>query len=127
MGEGMDSTVRQALANDPVVDITTLGRKSREPKRIEIWIHASDGRYFITGRPGKRSWYANLVADGSITVHLKGSVKADLAGRARAITDRAEKRDALRSLKRLKKLVSDAELKGWVDGSPLVEVVFDNA
>lgn len=122
----MESAVRKALGSDPVVDITTTGRKSGEAKRIEIWIHAAGERYFITGRPGRRSWYANLVADPSITVHLKGTVKADLTGKARAITDPEEKLKALKSLERLKKLVSDAELKGWVEGSPLVEVRFDD-
>jgi F420H(2)-dependent quinone reductase len=45
---------------DRVIDITTTGRKTGEPRRIEIWFHRLDGRYFITGAPGRpRDWYAN--------------------------------------------------------------------
>jgi hypothetical protein len=76
----MDKGLRQALARDRVIDITTTGRKSGQPRRIEIWFHRLDGRLFITGLPGHRSWYANLLANPAFTFHLKGSAKADLPG-----------------------------------------------
>ena len=61
--EAMDDTVATALERDRVVDITTTGRHSGEPRRLEIWIHHLGGRHYITGTPGRRAWYANLVAD----------------------------------------------------------------
>ncbi len=35
----MDKKAKQALAQDQVIDITTIGRKSGQPRRIEIWFH----------------------------------------------------------------------------------------
>ena len=43
--------VQQALTTGQVIDITTIGRKSGQLRRIEIWFHNLDGRLYITGTP----------------------------------------------------------------------------
>ena len=120
-----DPAVAAALANDLVIDITTIGRASGEPKRIEIWFHNVDDRYYITGRPGPRSWYANVLVNPSVTFHLKETTEADLEGSARAITDAEEKRAVFLSAKKLGEYINEDNVQEWVDGSPLIEVVFD--
>ena len=87
----MDEQVKRALERDRTIDITTTGRKTELPRRIEIWFHNLDGRLYITGQPGHRDWYANMVINREFTFHLKGSIKADLPARARPITDEAER------------------------------------
>lgn len=77
------------LADDPTVDITTIGRRSGEPRRLEIWITDVDGRFFITGTTGRRDWLANLRANGSVTVHLQRDTCADVAMTAVEVTDAA--------------------------------------
>ena len=119
----MDSDLRQALERDRTIDITTTGRSSGQPRRVEIWFHNVDGRIFITGTPGTRSWYANMVADPNMTFHLKGSAQADLPARARPIVDEAERRQVLPGI--FEKIDRDlSELDAWVENSPLVEVEF---
>jgi deazaflavin-dependent oxidoreductase (nitroreductase family) len=81
----MTTSIEQALAHDRVIDITTTGRRTGESRRIEIWFHRVDGRLYITGTPGARSWYANLVAHPDFTFHLKESVQADLPARAKPV------------------------------------------
>ncbi len=120
-----DPAVAAALASDLVIDITTIGRSSGEPQRIEIWFHNVDGRYYITGRPGPRSWYANVLANPAVIFHLKQSTEADLRGSARAITDPERKRAVFLSAKKLSEYISEANVQEWVDGSPLIEVLFD--
>lgn len=66
----MHDLVAAELAVDPTVDITTTGRRSGQPRRIEIWMMDVDGRFFITGTPGPRDWLANLRADPTLTIHL---------------------------------------------------------
>ena len=44
----MDDKIKHALANDRVIDITTTGRQSGQPRRLEIWFHNVDGRLYIT-------------------------------------------------------------------------------
>ena len=124
----MNDDVAEALANDLTIDITTTGRQSGEPRRIEIWYHRLDGRYYITGTPGHpRSWYANLLAHPEFTFHLKTTVHADLAAHADPITDSAERKRVLSALlPRFPQLAERPEhqLPAWIADSPLVEVVF---
>ena len=62
---------------------------------IEIGFQNVDGTVYISGVPGRRDWYANLLANPEFTFHLKQSVSADLPARARPITDRSERRAVL--------------------------------
>jgi deazaflavin-dependent oxidoreductase (nitroreductase family) len=91
----MNDQIRASLATGHVIDITTTGRKTSEPRRIEIVFHNIDGRLIITGMPRadrRRAWLVNLEADPHLTFHLKGSVQADLPATARVITNVAERR-----------------------------------
>ncbi|MDA0350902.1 MAG: nitroreductase/quinone reductase family protein [Chloroflexi bacterium] len=120
----MDTAAAAALQTDKVIDITTTGRTSGDPRRIEIWFHHLEGRTFITGRPGRRSWYANLRAQPRFTFHLKGSHHADLSATSRPILDETERRQLLAPI--VAGLNADQPpLDAWVDGAPLVEVIFD--
>ena len=116
----MDADITRALETDRTIDITTTGRKSGSPRKVEIWFHNIDGRIFITGTPGTRDWYANMVANSAFTFHLKGSVQADLPATARPLVDEAERRDAFTAI--FQKLEGDRDLEAWMVGSPLVEV-----
>ena len=119
----MDDRVRGALERDRTIDITTIGRNTGRPRRVEIWFHNLDGRLYITGLPGRRDWYANMLVNPEFTFHLKGSVQADLPARARPITDRAERREVLSQI--IDGLGGGRDLEAWVEGSPLVEVELD--
>ncbi len=116
----MDPKIKQALERDRTIDITTIGRKSGQPRRIEIWFHRLEGRLFITGTPGRRDWYANLKAHPEFTFHLKESAQADLPARARPIEDPAERRRILSAI--LPGLDPRYDLASRLRGSPLVEV-----
>ena len=116
----MDEKVKQALARDRVIDITTTGRKTGQARRIEIWFHNLDGHLYITGLPGLRSWYANLRAKPEFIFHLKESLNAHLPARARPIDGVAERRQVIAGI--LQNLGRSEDLDTWVDGSPLVEV-----
>ena len=118
-----DEQIEQALERDLTIDITTVGRKTGSPRRTEIWFHNLAGRLFITGLPGRRDWYANLVANPNFTFHLKESVQADLPATARPITAEAERREIIARIH--KKLAGDRDLEAWVRDSPLVEVELD--
>ena len=119
----MDDTTRAALAHSQVIDITTTGRRSGEPRRIEIFLHNLAGRLVISGmpRPGRtRAWIHNLEADPALTIHLKGPhAQADVEGTARVITDPAERRELLTGVAANWRRT---DLDVMVDHSPLIEV-----
>ncbi len=125
-GSRLDERVQGALARGGVIDITTVGRQSGRPRRIEIVFHNIDGRIYISGIPSprRRAWLANLEAHPELTVHLKGAVRADLLAKARIIDDEAERRRVLASVARNWKR---KDLEAMVRQSPLIEVTFDGA
>jgi deazaflavin-dependent oxidoreductase (nitroreductase family) len=120
----MDEKVKQALARDRVIDITTIGRKTGRPHRVEIAFYNLDGRLYLTGLPGRRDWYANLLAHSRFTLHLKQSVRADLPGKATPIVERAKRRELLSGV--LKRWGRSGDLEAWVRHSPLVEVTLQD-
>jgi deazaflavin-dependent oxidoreductase (nitroreductase family) len=116
--------IRADLARPQVIDLTTTGRRSGEPRRIEIVYHVIGGRIYISGIPhaGKtRAWLHNLEADPRLVVHLKKDVLADLPGRARIITDPAERREVLVLVAR----AWNRDVEAMVAHSPLIEVSID--
>ena len=121
----MDEKIKDALSVDMTVDITTRGRKSGKPRRIEIWSHYFDGMVILAGSPGRRSWYANLVANPEFTYHLKERIQTDLTATARPITDEAERSAVLTRLKEVSAYRQGQPMdvvEDWVQGSCLVEV-----
>jgi deazaflavin-dependent oxidoreductase (nitroreductase family) len=118
----MDQDIARALRHGHLVDITTTGRKTGDPRRIEVTFHNFDGRIFISGMPGRRSWYANLVADPGFTFHLKSPVRADLPATARPITDPTERREVM---ERVARAWRRQDLDRMIEYSPLVEVLIE--
>jgi len=117
----MDAAIHDALDHSQTVDITTTGRRTGEPRRIEIALHNIRGRLVISGRPSHRtrSWIYNLEADPRLTVHLKRGVHTDLAGTARVVTDPEERRALLVDVASAWNR-TDVDL--MVELSPLIEV-----
>ena len=118
-----NNSLAGALSRGGVIDITTKGRKSGKPRRLEIVFHNIDGRVYISGmpRPEKRDWLLNLEAEPEFVFHLKRGVKADLPGTARVIADEAERREVLPHVARAWKR---DDLDDMVRYSPLIEVTF---
>ncbi len=115
--------IEAALEHGHTIDITTTGRRSGEPRRLEIVFHNVDGRIYISGTPypRKRRWLLNLEADPHMTFHLKGKTRADLPATARIIDDEAERREILPHIARA---WGRNDLDRMVRYSPLIEVNF---
>jgi deazaflavin-dependent oxidoreductase (nitroreductase family) len=123
----MNDTLRKALQRRNIIDITTTGRQTGQPRRIEIVFHTFDGRTYISGMPNlrKRSWIANLEANPRFTVHFKGNIGtpvADLPATARVITDEAERRQVFEQI--IATAWHQMDLETMVRQSPLIEVTF---
>jgi|SRR5450759_355786 deazaflavin-dependent oxidoreductase (nitroreductase family) len=121
----MNDAIRTALARGGIIDLTTTGRRSGEPRRIEIVFHVIDGRIVLSGMPRreKRAWLANIEANPWVTVHLKRDVVADLPGEARVVTDETERRALLVHVARA---WGRDDLEVMVRYSPLIEIVLDD-
>lgn len=136
----MRDDVRRALAidrsstlQDRTIDITTTGRRSGQPRRIEIVFYRFEETVYLSGIPGPRTrdWLANLTATPQFIFHLKHGVTADLPAVATVITDPTERRrvftqfvEEFNHRQGPDSPWPKAVLDEWVEGSPLARVRF---
>lgn len=135
----MRDEVRAALAIDSssspaqrTIDITTTGRRSGLPRRIETWFYRDGDSIYLSGLPGRRTrdWLTNLAAQPRFTFHLKNGVTADLPAVATIITDPDERRRVLTRFvdefnqRNAGSSEPEARLDDWVDRSPLARISF---
>lgn len=123
----LQEPVRAALAHGHVIDITTTGRRSGQPRRIEIVFHNVNGRLYISGMPRQatRAWLHNLRADPTLTLHLKGGAVADLPATAREVTDADERRTVFEWI--VAHAWQGQDVEAMTRYSPLIEVRLEPA
>jgi deazaflavin-dependent oxidoreductase (nitroreductase family) len=121
----MDNRIRRALSRGHTIDLTTTGRRTGLPRRVELVFHAIDGRVYISGLPGfPRAWLANIRANPSVTFHLKGPVQADLPARAHELTEPEERR---RIMEQVARNWGRTDVDRMMTDSPLIEVMVGEA
>jgi hypothetical protein len=132
--------VREALAKggspnilERTIDITTIGRRSGAPRRIEICFYRFEDSTYLSGIPSPRTrdWLLNLQDEPHFIFHLKHGVVADLPAVATVIVDPLERRrvfvDFVDNFNRRNGPDSPwprASLDEWVEHSPLAKVSF---
>jgi deazaflavin-dependent oxidoreductase (nitroreductase family) len=117
----LSAEAQRALDNDLVIDITTVGRRTGEPRTVEMWFHRLEGRYYITGWPGTRGWYANLLANPMLTVTFKQSATASIKTVVRLVTDPDERRQVLEALYEIEGGAEGGDFDSWLASSPVIE------
>lgn len=119
----LDSRIIERLASTRTIDITTIGRRTGRPSRIEIWWFHVDGRFLISGTPGRRDWMANLLADPTIVVHAHGR---DYPGVARVVED-PDIRRRFFTHPEVGWYRTQTDLDRLVAAAPMIEVLFKGA
>src|SRR5262249_11165510 len=57
----------------PYLHLTTTGRRSGQPREIEIWFTRRDGRYYVIAETGASArWVQNLRADPCVHWRVMG-------------------------------------------------------
>jgi deazaflavin-dependent oxidoreductase (nitroreductase family) len=88
--------------------LTTIGRRSGRPRRIEIWFTRHASAYYLVAEHGRRSqWVQNLAADPAVRARVGAWSFRALA----RVVDHAAERELVRAVRRL----SEAKY-GWGDG-----------
>ncbi len=76
------------MAADDYCYLTTTGRRTGRPHRIEIWYEVEgDTLYMLAGAGTSSDWVQNLVTEAVVRVELGGEARA---ARGRVITDERE-------------------------------------
>jgi deazaflavin-dependent oxidoreductase (nitroreductase family) len=121
----MDADIARALAADTTIDLTTVGRRSGELRRIEIWMLKVADRIVITGTPGPRSWYANLIENPECTIHLKERIRADVSARAFAVSNSAVRTEVFEHIEATWYRRQGEDLETLVAEAPMVELLVE--
>lgn len=109
---------RERFASIRTIDLTTYGRKSGKPRRIEIWWFHVNGRFIITGTPGRRDWLANVKANPFVVVHVDGH---DIETNVRVIEDRQRRLEVF-SQPDTRWYSTQAQLDRLVAEAPMIEI-----
>lgn len=83
-------------AGIPYTYLTTTGRRTGNPHRIEIWFGVLDGRmYLLSGGRARSDWVQNLLTNPEVTVELSGETRQ---ARARTVAPDTEEDARAREL-----------------------------
>ena len=99
----------ERLADEDFAYLTTTGRRSGKPHRIEIWFALHDGRiYLLSGGGDRADWVKNIARNGDVRIQLGSRT---VAARGRLLEGGAEDQRARELL--------DAKYMGWKPGKKL--------
>lgn len=110
---------REELTSTRTIQLTTYGRKTGLPRRIEIWWFHVDGRFIITGTPGRRDWLANVRSDSRIVIGVNGT---DIEATAREVEE-PEFRELVFSRQETRWYATQSELRRLIESAPMIEVL----
>jgi deazaflavin-dependent oxidoreductase (nitroreductase family) len=98
----------ERLADEDFAYLTTTGRKSGKPHRIEIWFALEDGRMFMLSGGGDRAdWLRNIRKNGAVRIQVGSQSTQARARVARGAEDQ-----------RARELL-DGKYMGWKQGKRL--------
>ena len=92
----------------PYLYLTTTGRRSGQPREIEIWFTQSDGRYYVIAETGaKAQWVQNLQVNPCVRWRV---AEVSFSGQARVVDAAVEPtlNEAVQTL--------SCEKYGWGEG-----------
>ena len=69
----------ESLAGAEYCYLTTRGRRTGRPHRIEIWFVAHEGGAYLLSDTGRSDWCRNLIADPHVTLEIGGERRETLA------------------------------------------------
>lgn len=116
-----DSTTITRLARTRTVDLVTIGRRSGKPQRVEIWWFHFEERFIITGTPGRRDWFANVLANPRVVIKTR---LGDFPATAAPVSDEPF-RHCFFSDTTTRWYATQAELLALVRIAPMIELELD--
>lgn len=92
----------------PYLYLTTTGRRSGQPREIELWFTSRDGSYYLIAETGERAqWVRNLRADARVRWRVDATTFSGLA----RVVDLGAEPDLAHAVR------ASSEAKyGWADG-----------
>jgi deazaflavin-dependent oxidoreductase (nitroreductase family) len=107
----MPDAALASLADAKVLYLTTIGRRSGQPRTIEIWFTCYQGKLYLNAeRAYKAHWVINVIQNPRVHVRIKNQ---EFAGQARVL-DRQQDGDLWQIVAELSR-----QKYGWGEGLPV--------
>jgi deazaflavin-dependent oxidoreductase (nitroreductase family) len=119
-----DTTAR--LTKIRTIDLTTIGRRSGRPATVEIWWFHFEERFIVTGTPGRRDWYANVLSNPTVVVQARtdrSRTTSDYPGVATVVSDEAFRRRFFTD-GATRWYSTESELEALVKTAPMIQIDF---
>jgi deazaflavin-dependent oxidoreductase (nitroreductase family) len=117
----LDADVRRVLEAAAEVELGTTGARSGELSTVPIWGWVVADRYVITGTPGPRDWFANVLQNPRVSVAVAGRVLRGTAG----VIDDPEFRERVFTAPETGWYLTQCSLEELVESAPMIEIEFD--
>ena len=113
-------------ADEAYCYLTTTGRVTGKPHKIEIWFGLKDSSlYILSGRRDKSDWVRNLMKTPSITVRI---AKQTFNATARLVTDKEEEMLARNMLAdKYNERTANGSLSTWAKSALVVGFDLENS
>jgi deazaflavin-dependent oxidoreductase (nitroreductase family) len=111
MGSKMAWSSIQDVADQQVLDLTTIGRKTGLPRTIEVWFVVCSGRFYLFAERGEAAnWVKNIRHSPEVTIRIGDW---QMGATARELDRHADR-------KLWERVAAMADRKyGWGDGLPI--------
>jgi deazaflavin-dependent oxidoreductase (nitroreductase family) len=120
-----DAIHLETFAGEPYAYLTTIGRRTGEPHRIEIWFAVHDGRvYLMSGGRDRADWVRNVMANGQVRFEVGGET---YAGSARVVSADEDDDRLARELLVARYATTEDPLADWKKRSLPVVIEFPDA
>lgn len=111
----------ERLADEDFAYLTTTGRKSGRPHRIEIWFALENGLiYMLSGGGDRADWVQNIKKDGKVRIQIRTRTAAARARIVRAGREDQRARELLDG--KYMDWKAGKKLSSWARGSTPVVV-----
>lgn len=111
-----------AHADEQFAYLTTTGRHSGKPHRIEIWFGVTAEKVFLmSGGRDRSDWVKNLLANPAMSIEVAGRV---LNGTARVLTDGSPDDEIARKVL-VEKYQKNNELEAWGKNALVIAIDMD--
>lgn len=110
------------IAGERFAYLTTFGRRTGNPHRIEIWFAVHDGRiYLMSGGRDASDWVKNLQANPRVQLEIADEVFQGIA----TILPEPSEQDQLARTLLVQKYQKTDELKAWGENSLAIVIDLD--
>lgn len=66
----LDARDLDAVRNEKLIHLTTVGRKTARPHTVELWFATADGKVYLSHEGARTDWMKNIEAEPRVSARI---------------------------------------------------------